>query len=450
MRIVLGVACVALVAACGGKLADEGDAGDAGVGDVHVKKDATPVDSGPDAPPPSGGVNVSGQGPGYESENQIAVAPDGTIAVLWSAFTVGPPYVTMQYSFSKDDGKTFTPPVPIYSPPGLYPGDPAITVDPSGNFWAAYLGISYSGQSIDYSRVFVAEAPSGSSVFSPPIPVSDPNNTTDLNDHPKIFATHTGALLVGWADYPSQTAATGTGIVARSPDGTTWTSTALVTQPEAVIGTFFWFCEGASSVYTTFLEATNTQMFVGVRSSADDGVTFTTSSVAASHPGDEVAGLDPGCAASGNDLWVMYATTNAPSTDETTIDPADHLYVTHSGTSGASFDATHVDVLDKTASKLATIPLVARDETGKLDVAYVAGDYDGDMAGSIRFSRTDGVSVVPSTSVDGPMIFDLSRVDEGWLGDYFGGVVHGGAFYLAYPRNETGLDHIYFAKKALP
>lgn len=440
-----------MLVACGGALPDTGDAGDAAA-DV-AKKDVSAPDAADAADASDGGtglgVNVSGDGPGYESEDQIAVAPDGTIAVLWQAFTQGPPYIAMRYAFSTDGGKTFSTPQAVSTPNTLYPGDPALTVDAAGNFWASYLGIAYSGQTLSFSNVYVAEAPHGSTTFGAPVEVSAPNNTQALNDHPKIFATKSGALLVGWANFPTPDATTTTGVVARSPDGTTWTRTNVVDNTEAQFSNFLWFCEGASHVYLTFLEATS-ELVIGARSSADDGVTFTTSSVAVSAPSDEIAALDPACAADGDDVWVMYATTQNPSVDETTIDGADHIWVAHSGNDAQTFDTSHVDALDTAASTLGTLPLIARDATGKLDVAYVAGSSSGDPNGSIRFTRSDGATASPSTFVDGPMTFDLSRVDAAWLGDYFGGVAFGGSFYLAYPRNETGLDHIYFAKMPLP
>ncbi len=451
----VGLLAMVVLVGCGGTVTDQSDSGlDGGPIDAAKKEAGPKLDAGKDVSPPppplDGGLNVSGDGPGYESEDQIAVASDGTIAILYSAFTQGPPYVAMLSTFSTDDGKTFSTPQPVVLGGGLYAGDPAITVDSQGNFWASYLGIAYTGQTLAYSRVFVAEAPKGTMKFGAPVEISTPNNTTALEDHPKIFATKTGALLVGWADFPSASQpANANGVVARSTDGTTWSRTTLIGEPEAVYGTFFWFCEGASNVYTTFLEATN-QLFIGVRTSADDGATWTTSSVVASAPSDQIAALDPACAAAGSDLWVMYATTQNPSVDESTLDGADHVWITHSPDGGGTFDGTHVDALDHGKSQLGTIPLLVRDATGKLDVAYPAGDSAGDTSGSIRFTRTDGVTVASSTQVDGPMQFDLSRIDHAWLGDYFGGVEHAGAFYLAYPRNETGLDHIYFAKFPLP
>ncbi len=453
MRLFLAIACASLLA-CGGKLADD-TTSDASTTDVIIKKDAKPpIDTGlpdvkPPPPPLDAGLNVSGQGPGYESEDQIAVAPDGTIAILWSAFTQTAPYVAMQYSFSTDDGKTFSAPKDVITPNGLLPGDPAITVDAQGNFWASYLGIKYAGQSVDYSRVYVAEAPKGTFAFNMPVEISPPNNTTSLIDHPKIFVTKAGSLLVGWADFPN-TNTNFSGVIARSTDGANWTRTTVITQPEALYGTFFWFCQGASAVYTTFLEATSAKSFISARASTDDGVTFGAGSTQVSPDTDQVAALDPFCAASGSDVWVMFGTTQSPSVDATTLDGADHLWIMHSGDGASTFDTARVDALDSKASQLATIPLMVRDSKGVLDVAYVAGDFSGDPSGSIRMTRTTGLTAAPSKAIDGPMIFDLSRTDQSWVGDYFGAIDHAGTLYVAYPRNETGLDHIYFAKVALP
>jgi hypothetical protein len=450
VRFLASSCALVLFGACGGKLAD-GDGGsppDAAIQDAVVKKDAKVQDSGPDSGPSTGGIDVSDTGMGFESEDQIAVAPDGTIAILWQALGAGT--ITMQYSFSTDDGKSFTPPQNVHTPGTLAPGDPSITVDASGNFYASYLGIQYQGMGPTFSRVYVASAPKGTMAFGAPVEISAPGNTTDLNDHPKIHVTQGGALVVGWADIPSLSSPNATGVVARSPDGTTWTRTTLVGQPEASFGTFFWFCEGKGMLYTTFLEYTSTKAQVGLRSSANDGVTWTTSSSQVSLDTDQLAGLDPACVAMGPDVWVMYATTMMPSMDVSTLDGADHVWLAHSGDLGATFDTARVDAIDHAADALATIPLLALDGSGKLDVAYVAGATAGDSKGTVRFTRTAGGAVSPSVLVDGPMLFDLSRVSQTWLGDYFGGVVHGSAFYLAYPNNSSGQDHIYFQKIALP
>jgi len=435
-----------LLTACGGQLADD----DGGVTDASakdVKKDGTPiVDTGIDVSPPlDAGLNVSGNGPGYDSEDELAVAPDGTIAILWSSFLPAPPYVTMRYAFSTNDGQSFNAPADVITPNGLYPGDPAITVDAQGNFWAAYLGIAYNGQTVDYSRVYVAEAPKGTLKFGPPVEVSAPSQTTSLIDHPKIHVTSAGTLLVGWADIPNG-AQTSTGVVARSTNGTTWTRTTIIQQPESVFSNFFWFCDSAAGVHTVFLQASNVSFFAGIRTSTDDGVSFGAgNSTQVSLDTDQVAGLDPMCVASGNDVWVMYMTTQNPSIDETTLDGADHIWVAHSANGGQTFP-NRIEGLDAKAGSLATIPLIVRDDVGMLDVAYIAGDFDQDTSGTIRFTRSGG----PSKAVDGPMLFDLNRTTQTWLGDYFGGIAKSGSLYLAYPRNETGLDHIYFAKVAVP
>lgn len=442
------VAATILLGACGGKLGDDDGGTPIDASSKDVKKDGTPiVDTGIDVKPPlDGGLNVSGNGPDFESEDEIAVAPDGTIAILWSAFSQGPPYVAMRYAFSTNDGKSFSAPAEVITPNGLYPGDPAITVDAQGNFWASYLGISYSGQGVAYSRVYVAEAPKGTMKFGMPVEISPPNNTTDLIDHPKIHVTSAGTLLVGWADLAGPSFQSGTGVVARSTNGTTWTRATIVEQPETVFANFFWFCESSAGVHTVFLQASSTAFFTALRTSTDDGLSFGAgTSTQVSQPSDQVAGLDPMCAGSGSDVWVMYMTTQNPSVDETTLDGADHIWVAHSLNGGQTF-FEHTDGLDAKGSKLATIPVFVRDEAGMNDVAYIAGDFDQDTNGSIRLTRSGG----PSKSVDGPMLFDLSRTSQTWVGDYFGAVAHSGSLYLAYPRNETGLDHIYFAKVAVP
>jgi len=442
---------LAFLCACGGQI-DPGTADGGGAGkDAASKHDVVTVPDVVDAgPAPIGGVNVSGGGLGYQAEDQIAVAPDGTIAILWTEILPTPPYVTMGYRFSTDDGQSFTPTQHITVPATLFPGDPTITVDADGNFYAGLLAIHYSSQTADYSQVYVARADKGSLSFGTPVEVSEPGNTTMLFDHPKIFVTSKGRILVGYASFAGMQAATAVGVVASSPDGVAWSRTEVVGQPEAAFANLFWFCEGQSSVYTTFLEATNADYFVGLRASADDGVTWSPSSTSVSLPGEPLAGLDPGCVASGDDVWVMYTTTKKPSIDESTLDMADAIRVAHSPNAGASFDAKRGEALDTAQSELAMIPILARESSGRLDVAYVAGDAAGDPNGSVRYDTMAGVVATPSVLVDAPLVFDTSRTAQTWVGDYFGAVVHGGALYLAYPRNDEGASHIWFAKASLP
>ncbi len=443
---------VCAVWACGGQIdAVHDGGGDAGQKDAPAKQDvvAVPdvVDSGPIG---IGGVNLSGDGPAYQTEVQIAVAADGTIGIMWTEISPTPPYVSMGYRFSIDDGKTFSPVQHITLPAGLYPGDPALNVDANGNFYAGLLGIHYSAQTVDYSRVFAAKSPQGALKFGTPVEVSAPGNTTALFDHPKIFVTSKGTILVGYADFPSLQGVSGTGVVSSSVDGTTWTQTEVIGQPEAQFANLFWFCEGASSVYLTFLEASTTDYFVGVRTTANDGASWSSASVPVSLSGEMLAGLDPECVASGNDVWVMYTTTKKQAMDETTLDLANAIYVAHSGDGGGTFDATRGQALDTAASQLAVLPNLTRESSGRLDVSYIAGDADGDTSGSLRYDTMIGMKATPTVLVDGPILFTSSRTSQTWLGDYFGSAVHAGALYLAYPRNDSGLSHIYFAKAPLP
>ncbi len=247
-------------------------------------------------PPPREitGINLGTR----EPEDEIAVAPDGSVAILYSEFGTS---ISLSYRMSQDAGQTFGAELEMTFPgQGLVTSDPAIAVDAQGNFYAAFLGVHETSSGPDYTRVYVAKAPAGTSSFAPAIEISTPNNTTVLFDHPKIFVTAGGKLLVGYAAYPSYTSQTSQGIVSTSNDGTSWTSTTVIDAPESA--NELWFCEGQASVYLSFLGATSTAAYAGLRKSTDGGGTWSTTSVQVSLATDNVAEADVGCVATGSDL----------------------------------------------------------------------------------------------------------------------------------------------------
>ena len=278
--------------------------------------------------------------------------------------------------------------------------------------------------------------------------VSEPNNTTAIFDHPKIFVTSAGTVVVGYAAYATPTSPGSQGIVARSTDGTSWSRTVAIDQPESA--NLLWFCEGAANVYLTFFGANTTEAFAGLRTSTDDGVTWSASSVHASLDTDMMGQADVGCVAAGNDVWVLYATSAMRSVDATTLDVLDGLFVAHSGNAGASFDASPVQALDTAAGSVALLPLLTREASGTLDVTYISGNAVGDPKANVRFNRIDGTTVSPGEYIDGPLLFDKSRISYTWLGDYFGAVVHDDVLYTAYPRNDTGVTRIDLAELPAP
>ena len=241
--------------------------------------------SGSGLPPPQ---DVSGlSSDSHAAEDEIAVAPDGTIVIAWIEIGTSQ---GISYRVSTDGGQTFGAKIGMTFPgAGLGGSDPALTVDAQGNFYAAFLGVAYTMSGPAFSRVYVAKAAAGTGVFGPAVEISEPNNTTAIFDHPEIFVTSTGAILVGYANYATA-AGTSQGIVARSTDGSSWSRSVAIDVPETA--NLLWFCEGAGNEYLTYLGANTTEVFAGLRTSTDDGMTWSSPSVHASLDTDMVGEAD--------------------------------------------------------------------------------------------------------------------------------------------------------------
>ncbi len=432
--------------------------------------DAAPADAGADAAdapseasdaPTEGGEGGDGAAQGgvavsndarnlFESEDQIAVASDGTIGIAWTAFRTTSPEILLGYRFSTDGGASFSAIGYLTMPAGLIAGDPAITADAMGNFYISTLGMHVTGQNLDYTRVYVAKAAAGTTTFDAPVEVSDPM-TTVFHDHPKTFVTADGTIVTSFMESQTISSSSTTGITASSKDGgQTWTRSFIVDAAANEFANLFWFCEGQGILYSTYLEAPPTGYYVALRSSTDDGATWSTTSTVISLGSETPAGLDPTCVANGNDVWVAYGTTPSPVTSQNDLDPAHALRVAHSSDRGASVGATRMDALDTAAGSLGLIPLMTRETGGALDIAYLTGNADGDTMGSMRYVRASGATFGSSVVVDGPLLFTINRAADTWVGDYLGSVVHGTGLYLAYPMNAQGVTHIYFRRMALP
>jgi hypothetical protein len=434
------IASTGLISACGGSTA-QSDSTDAGsVDSGNPDSQPNPPDSGLDVQDVDSGVKeYTGPLPiskkpdsSYEAETQIAVAPDGTIAMVWNSATVdaGP---RIGYRFSMDDGVTFTP-IRYIDPPklGLAGTDPAIAVDSNGNFYASILGLHY-GQTGDFGdmHVYVAKAPAGSTSFGQPIEVTDPaTSVTEINDHPKIKVTQHGTVVVVFMN-------SGGGIAARSPDGVNW-QRSTITQESSNL---FSLCEGGGNLYTTYVG----NYGIELRASQDEGQTWSTDATYVSPNGETPAYNDPTCVAQGSEVWVTYGISDGNFTGEDALDPAVALNVAHSSDFGVSFP-THTNALDGASGKLALHPVLVREAGGAFDLAYLTGAAEMDSDGSLRWTHAASTTFGQSVRVDGPVVFQLSRVADNWLGDYMGCAEHDGTVYFTYPKNYGSLSHVWFAK----
>jgi hypothetical protein len=438
--------------------------GDTGRGDSNgVGGDAEAMDSagaGSDATGPAlAPVSVSMSSlSALETEVQLAVAPDGTIAIAWIAVSAGQADSWIGYRFSTDAGATFSAIGRMQIPTGLSGSDPALAVDGVGNFYLSALGVHFVGTSptanADYTRVFVAKAASGTTTFGAAVDVVSPPQPL-LYDHPKILVTAKGTVVMGFLETQATAdggmPTMGVGRVATSKDGQTWQVGTIVGPPTVEFANLFWFCEGAGILYTTYLESTAAAGYIALRTSIDDGATWSARSAVISLPTEITAGLDPGCVAQGNDVWIAYATTASPATDPTNnLDAARAIRMAHSPDRGASLDTARVDALDTVAGTLGLFPTLVRELGGALDVAYVTGNSEGDTNGSVRYVRdAAGAAFGRSVAVDGPLTYTTIRSKSDWLGDYMGAVVSGGRLLVAYPINAGGITHVYFRSLAL-
>jgi hypothetical protein len=398
-----------------------------------------------------GPVSISATaGDVFEAEDQLAVAPNGTIAIAWTATENLAPYATLAYRFSTDGGASFSAIGRLVLPVGLTASDPGIAADAAGNFYVSVLGVHFTGQTADYTRVFVAQATSGTTTFASPVEVTDPSQML-IYDHPKIIVTAKGTIALGFMETPSMTAGPVTGMIATSTDGQTWHLATIVGSPEVQFANLFWFCEGSGILYTTYVEQAQTSPYIAMRWSLDEGATWSTTSTVVSQANEAPAFLDPGCVASGTDVWVVYATTMSPSADPMNVlDSAQAIRVAHVADRGATVDATRKDALDPAGGSLGLLPVLVREGSGALDVAYLSGNSEGDSNGSVRYARASGAAFGSSVQVDGPMLFTMSRTSRTWLGDYMGAVTYGNNLLAAYPMNARGRTHIYFRSVPLP
>jgi hypothetical protein len=414
-------------------------------GPEQVQGDAN--DSGDTAPVP---VSSNSQSE-LETETQLAVAGDGTIAIAWIAFSATQPDGWIGYTFSKDGGATFTSMGRLLLPAGLAASDPALAVDAAGNFYLAALGVHFAGMGADYTRLFVAKAASGATMFSAPVEVTTP---MALYDHPKIFVTAKGTVVLGFAQSPTSADAapptTSVGRVATSADGQTWQLGTIAGPPSVVFANLFWFCEGAGILYVTYLESTATAGYVALRTSTDEGVTWTSTAMAVSLPTERPAEMDPGCVASGSDVWIAYGTSSSPPpSDPNLLDPAHAISIAHSGDRG-SMIGNRLTALDTSAGALGLLPVMVRESGGALDVIYLAGNSEGDTKGSVRYVRDSAdAGFALSVLVDGPLTFTMKRNMATWLGDYIGAVASGTKLLVAYPLNASGTTHIFFRSMSL-
>ncbi len=437
----------------------EAEAPDALAAPVDASADAADAS---DAGSPPQGVVSSSPLTAFEAETQLAVAPDGTIAIVW----IGNPSATSSagqlvgYTFWTPGAAAWSTVQTLTHGPTDYATDPTVVADPAGNFYVAWFGLG----SDQVPHVWLAKAPSGTTTFGAPTLVSDPavDARMTIDDKPWLAATNRGTLLVSYN--PVALDANGNPIeasivVARSFDGAgTWTRTSV---PGTASASVAYLCPPTAGTRTYLVDAEGgggadgggadagpgdggdagaVPAYVGVHVS-DDGQTWSGSNVTLTTLDD--VGI-PSCAAEGDDLWVDYGLSKTPFAGSSNPDYV--MRVAHFGGGGTTLLGDVAASADETAPLFLDEQIVRR-PSGQLDRVFFAGQSDGDPAGTFRrTASTDlGATWPASTTVHAPELFTMVRHRGPWLGDYVGLRAVGAALYVAYPRNsETGSSHVAF------
>lgn len=375
----------------------------------------------------------------FESEPHVSASTDGRVAVAWIAIE-NSGNSSIGYAISKDNGLTFGPVALTSMPAGLVATDPVMAADAAGNIYLTWLGYTYgAGGYPTKMQLFVAKSAAGAADFA--APTTAHAVTGDLYDKPWITVTPNGTVLVIHTASDQQSYSHT--VVSRSTDGgATWTNVTMTGDQFRSLPSL---CVSASSrVYATFIESTFEQN-VMVQASDDEGATW-------GNPfrvnGNDVVGFDCSfCVADGSDVWVTYAIGSGNTPNTSSFEQMKTLRVAHSTDAGKTFPAK-VDAHDPAVGPLYLHPSIARDSDGAIDLVYYGGKKSADPTGGLYMGRsTDGAATFAgATPLHTPIIFDLSREDGGWLGDYIGLATQGKHLHVAYIDNTSFIAHVAYRR----
>lgn len=387
----------------------------------------------------------------FESETSLW-AFGNTVVASWIAIPGGPSPSTMGYAVSTDGGASWSSPAGVSSPGGRDASDPVVAVDAKGTFYLAFVGFQrdQQGNPLDM-HVYVSSLPAGTTTFSPPIEVSDPLENATLYDKPWITVSSSGTILVSYANFDQSSSFALT--AARSTDGLNWQRSNITSDPTfAEFSNLAFLCADSKTprVYSVFVTAFGQNEFDIRESFTDDGGVswHAPLKVAGPSTGEIVTFDDPTCVAVGDDVSILYGTSDMPSTGMSESEPSVAIKLAHV-TGGTKVVGT-TEVQDPTAGALFIHPQLTGDSTGRLSVSYYAGQFDGDDAGSFRVGPVTWTGHGPTKAYREAVRFTSQRADPQWLGDYTGVFQQGSDVLTSFAVNQPSESHIAFARVPAP
>ncbi|MBK8255103.1 MAG: exo-alpha-sialidase [Polyangiaceae bacterium] len=391
----------------------------------------------------------------FEGETSVVATSFGFVAAAWIAVSQqGEPFIA--YAFSTDDGANWAPPVSLQSPDGRVGSDPVLAVDSAGNIYLTWVGFFIGSNGPEDMVVYTSRAPVGATFFEDPVPVSPPNTPNGIFlDKPWITTTAKNSVVVSYARFDTTGASDFAIVTGRSDNGGQSYQLSEVVK-DASFNSFFnlaYVCSSLETgrVYTTYLDITQFGQQLEVKTklawSDDDGQTWPPGNNVEVSEGElDVAFMDPGCTAVGNEVWVTYGRSPDPLSGESEeSQKLNAIMVRHSANGGANFEPGF-NVADPTVAKFFMHQDLKAEPTTVLDMVYYAGNQNEDTNGTFRRVRFKTGEVQPlSETVYSPIIFTPDRAVPYWLGDYVGLYVRGTRMYTTYVVNETELSHVAFS-----
>jgi len=137
--------------------------------------------------------------PGVSSHTAIACGPKGEVYVTWADTTNGVDNRDIWFARSLDGGKTWGKPFDMSNTPGLS-STPEIAVGESGKIYVSWIDTSSGATHPD---VFVVRSHDRGATFSKPV---DASNTPGVSSEPAMAAAD-GALVIVWLETPSGSSA---------------------------------------------------------------------------------------------------------------------------------------------------------------------------------------------------------------------------------------------------
>lgn len=385
---------------------------------------------------PVSGIVSTSSNSSYETDPQIEVASDGTMAIVWMG-KKGLLPTHIGYTFSTNGGGTWSEPQAIASEDDADFSHPDVVADAFGNFRLTFLASRRSGQG---GEIMVATA-NNSETFSPPVAVTD-TEVVGFYDRPRIAISNTGATMIAYTHLVN---ARSNVFVAVSDEGDEWVRTNLTNGNSDRFAPYPCASQdGTGRVYVVNVSGGRVRMQY-----SDDLISW--SQEVDMHGAGEEVGQPATCVGSGDELWVSYG-----------LRTANYLHsirVAHSPDLGATVDG-RLSAHDTAAAPFFANHQLTVEPSGAVNMAFYAASGPGDSVGSFRRVRfTDADLPDPldpppdpeeedvgreSVLVKEPVTFELSDNSDRWIGSGVGMVYDGGSLYMAYVDNENGESHIAF------